>query len=280
MWNFAGKYNSDNKVIRWLSFLQRRGERLRWVYGEETWVYFTRRIVLSPNPIMKNPNDVAVVNLLHVFQPEAQKNTMMSSLRYMDPNKADDTYIYLPNMRRVLRGEAGQRSVPVLGGISAMDDFDGFDGRTPEFTYKFVGEQKVLMIRDNKLHASTLVEKKPTELLHYSENYSLVDNYVIDIFSKDPKYPQGKKRIYVDKETLNISYTVVWDRAGKFWKLWDIVYIVKPIPGDVPSLVQAGAWGIDAQFGMANFVASDIIINERDLRWDDVSPAAMLKKGR
>lgn len=282
MWNYAGHYMGDEQAITWVSLMQRKGERLRWTIAKHDWVYFTSRTVLPPKPVMNNPNNVAVAALLHVQEPEASKNTMTLSIRYMDPSKPDDTYIYLPNMRRVLRGDAGQRSVPVFGVISSLDDFNGFDGRTPEFTYKLVGEQKMLACMDNNFFASTLDihRKKVTEMPFYTDNYSIVDAYVIDIIPKDPKYPQSKKRIWMEKESLGILYTVAWDRAGKFWKFSSDTWMPVPIPGDEPTLIMAGSYVLDIQFGMDNMVTGDFIINKKGMKWNDVNPAAMLMKGR
>jgi hypothetical protein len=284
MWNYEGRYVLDDQIQSEIPSWQiRKGEDMRWTTPTIYWLYLTNRIAHPPKPIWNNPSNLAKAMLLHYMEPPSMRNTMTLSWRYMDPNKVDDTYIYLPNMRRVLRGEAGQRSVPVMGVISALDDFNVFDGRTPEFTYKLVGEQKMLACTNNTLHPDQLRAKQGWPLKEFpypTTGWEVVDTYVIDIFPKDPKYPQSRKRIWIDKQNLHAYHGVGWDRAGTFWKFWMAIYEVGPMPADAPILVFSAFHGHDVQFGMNTMAMATQKFNTGKVKYEDVLPASLVKRGR
>jgi hypothetical protein len=278
MWNYAGRYVADDQAFESLSYIQRKGEPVRSNVARITWLYFTNRAFVPPVPRMSSENNLAYAMHLFYVSPENLKNMQTLALRYMDAeNKADETYLYLPNLRRVLRGDSGQRAVPLQGNLSALDDFNVFDGKTDDFTYTLVGEQKVL----NPPRESSQIPKKLEKIGIPSEGWVPEDVYVIDIVAKDPVYPQSKKRVWMDKERLMMYYAVAWDRAGKLWKLWHIPgkWYVK---GDTRIfLAPPEGFVVDMQFGMTNaMTCSELAINAGDKSWDNMSPAAMVKKAR
>lgn len=281
MWNFDCRYILDEELdhARGASFEKRRGEDLRWNNAYLITLYFKGRLAVSPKPDLPNPLGLYKAGMVHFLNPDSIKNTITLTYRYVDPNKPDDTYLYLPSMRRVLRAEAGQRSTPLLGNIAALDDLRGFDGRIPEFTYTVVREQKVLAITENTFLPKPSAWKKKDLPFPY-DNYEIRDTYVIDIKPKDPKYPQSKKRIWLDKENGgNIYYSVAWDRAGKLWKVWMLPFKRHAMLGDKFPTV-GGAFGVDVQFGMATYYSADITVNDQKYTYSDFSPASLLKRGR
>ncbi|MBI5605806.1 MAG: DUF1329 domain-containing protein [Deltaproteobacteria bacterium] len=280
MWNFQARYIWDDTHENGVSFERRRGEDVRYNMLEQIWVYFKNRISCNPKPVMPNPNGLFRAQLLHFKKPDSIKNTMNLSYRHADPKKPDETYIYLPSMRRVLRAEAGQRSTPLLGSTQALDDFNGFDGNTNEFTYTIVKEQKVLAImRGVKLTMNEAMGWNKKDVPFPYDGYEIRDAYVIDIKPKDPRYPQSKKRIWIDKEARNALYTIAWDRAGKVWKLWQEAYKVLPVGNDT-FLAVNGVFGLDVQFGLVTYFLSDSEINTCRYDYNDVTPQALLKRAR
>ncbi len=280
MWNFQARYIWDDHHDNGISYERRRGEDLRYKMLEQIWIYFKNRIICNPNPVMPTPNGLFRAQLLHFKTPDSIKNTMNLSYRYADPKKPDDTYIYLPSMRRVLRAEAGQRSTPLLGSTQALDDFNGFDGNTNEFTYTLVKEQKVLAImRGVKLTQKEAMGWNKKDVPFPYDGYEIRDAYVIDIKPKDPRYPQSKKRVWIDKEARQVLYTIAWDRAGKVWKVWQEAYKSIPVGNDT-FLAVSGVFGVDVQFGMATYYLPDSEINTCRYNYNDVTPQALLKRAR
>jgi hypothetical protein len=113
-----------------------------------------------------------------------------------------------------------------------------------------------------------------------TENWMLKDVYVIDIIPKDEKYPQGRKRIWVDKETCWPYYAAAWDRAGALWKIWQLAGTVHPTNSGTTVPYMKGMLGMDIQLGYAVNMFADWNINGNGLKEADVSPASMRKKAR
>ncbi|MFH1155920.1 MAG: DUF1329 domain-containing protein, partial [Pseudomonadota bacterium] len=285
MWNYDSKYWCDEALDTGMggSFEKRRGEEVRFNTATSFWLFFTNRMVLDPKPDLPNPLGLYKVLLFHYLKPPSIKNTITLSYRYIDQSKQDDTYLYLPSMRRVIRAEAGQRSTPILGSTQALDDFVAFDGRIPDFTYTLVREQKVLAVVDSHMTleiANAAKKANAQDLPVDTLGYEVRDMYVIDVVPKDSKYPQSRKRIWVDKETLWTYYAVAWDRAGNVWKIWLQDTKSYPMPQGQQSVYTNGMIGCDLQFGMATLYVPDNKINSSNFTYNDVTPQALLKRAR
>ena len=278
MWNFDSRYVYDDyrDTSKGGSYEKRRGETVRWNTAELSGCYFRNRFFSKQKPNLPNPISLFNAMIMRFILPDSIKNTMLLTYRYVDSKKSDDIYMYLPSMRRVLRAEASQRSTPVQGSVSATDDFGGFLGRIPEFTYTFIKEQKILAIMDSKFTGKVARSWKKGDLPFPYEGYQVRDAYVIEIRPKDPKYPQSRKRIWVDKETLQVPYAAAWDRAGKIWKVWLNYQKTATSPAGEKYITMDGNFGADLQFGMANSYASDILFNT-NLSYEDFIPSALLK---
>jgi hypothetical protein len=282
MWNYDGRYDNDDRDERRMNAITRRkGERVKSTETRVAWLMLTNRMILDPKPLYPTPTNLKTTHFLHFTAPESMKNTILMDYRYLDLNKADETFVYLPTLRRVLRGEAGQRSTPIQSVCFSLDDMNVFDGRTSEFTYKLVGEQKVLACRNS--NNAEVIKKAwpPTKVPSFaSKTWDVVDTYVIDIFSRNPKYPQSKKRVWMDKENLHIYYGVIWDRAGAFWKLYEISFTPLPIPGDSPMILMSGHYALDVQFGFIAHTTGLETVGNVGLKYDEFTHAALLKMGR
>ena len=62
----------------------------------------------------------------------------------MDPNRADDLYIYIPSIRRIRRATTTQRCQTLAPSEFNLDDINSFNGKITDFNYKFLGEKKML----------------------------------------------------------------------------------------------------------------------------------------
>lgn len=281
MWNHDSNYWCDDAFDRagGGSFEKRRGEPVRRNNSQFLWVFFKGRVVEDPKPDLANPIGLYKAMLMHFVSPESVKNTMMLSYRFIDSSKPDDTYLYLPSMRRVLRAEATQRSTPVTGSTLSMDDFNCFDGRIPDFRYTLVAEQKILAVADSKIGPKAGKNVKNDLPIEF-DNYELRDVYVVDVVSKNPKYPQSKKRIWVDKESLWAYWGVAYDRAGKLWKIMQHGTKSWPLPGGQQGTFTNTQLGVDLQFGMANYYIADFVYNKSRFTYNDVTPQTLLRRAR
>ncbi|MGA2516160.1 MAG: DUF1329 domain-containing protein [Thermodesulfobacteriota bacterium] len=282
MWNFTYRYMRDDWIGPMTAFSKRKGEPITFNISDEIIVEFVNRMYDDPKPNMKDPIGLQYAEWIRYSVPVNVRNFQMLIYRYLDPRKSDDTYLYLPTLRRVLRGEAGQRSTPIQGQNQALDDFQGFDGRIQDFTYKYIREQKLLGVADSKLNVG-LVRKQTAQaggvLFFDDDNWEVRDVYVIDIIPKNATYPQSRKRIYIDKENPTIYHAAVWDRAGNPWKFWSFEFAKRPCAdGDTASSIEHN-FGLDVQFGYGQTTTMDYKLNGHGFKYNDIMPSAMSKRG-
>lgn len=284
MWNYNYRYMRDDLAHQpSIQYTQRKGESTTYLIMVETSTSFINRLFDSPKPTSATPAKLQVGQILQDTYPPDIKDTMTLTYRYLDVRKADDTYLYIPSMRRVLRAEAGERATPIQGIMYALDDFfGGFDAKTFQFTYKFLREQKVLACTESTItmdRAKKIYAENGHRSPWPSENWSLRDAYVIEATPKDPRYPQSKKVIYFDKEALATLYTGAWDRAGKLWKIFGFIGRRIPLPNGDSQTYLACQWGADLQFGVGTTFTNDFFkLYGNNVTYTDMLPSALVKK--
>jgi hypothetical protein len=284
MHNYNYRYIWEDSVGPARDAEKRRGESVTNIDFDQQSISFIGRLIEPPKPFFKNPAELQFAQVLAYTYPSSYRGQVLLTYKYLDQKKSDEVYIYLPTMRRVLRGDASQRSTPIQGTTQAFDDFNGgFEGKVQEFTYKFLGERKVmgsLTSPFNIAMSKKLQAEGGGTLPFSSENWEVRDAYVMEINSKDPKYPQSKKVIYVDKDTLMILHASAWDRAGKLWKNWLCNWRTYELPNGDKAHTNVGQLGIDIQVGFATFFTMDNKMVGNGLKYVDVMPSALAKISR
>src|SRR5438093_591121 len=73
--------------------------------------FWTGRLYVDPKPEKPNPNGYrSQLGLYPVLEPFDLKGVGAVGQRYIDPTKQDDSWLYLPSLRRVRRLSTAQRS--------------------------------------------------------------------------------------------------------------------------------------------------------------------------
>jgi hypothetical protein len=103
-------------------------------------------------------------------------------LRYDDPRKADDSWAYIPSLRRVRRISVEVKSDSLLGTDHTLEDFYGFNGRPMEHNWEYVGTAQAP--RGWRVRANT-------ETVYYGPNgWAVKDDYALrltDSHEADPE---------------------------------------------------------------------------------------------
>ena len=122
-------------------------------YGRETWrisqgeyrrTYFSARADLLPETTELEPGtNVEWAEYFDVKSPFDLRGTMFLLYRYRD-GKEDDTWAYIPALRRVRRIAATQKSDSLLGTEFTLEDFYMFSGYVWDHAWEYKGEQTLL----------------------------------------------------------------------------------------------------------------------------------------
>jgi hypothetical protein len=194
-------------------------------------LYFRERLVVDPKPEMPSKDDARYKEALYpIVEPFDLKGTGFTLNRYLDHNRQDDTWLYLPQLRRVRRLSSAQRSDALFGQDTDQDSYAGYAGNVAWMAWKYLGEKTIL----GSFHSENL----PVKWLPPSGNYMHDDVWeprdvvIVEGVSRLPQYAYSKRVIYIDKEVTRIPYTDMYDQAGELWKIWVNNYKVahRPIP--------------------------------------------------
>lgn len=179
---------------------------------------YTGRLIVDPKPNLPNTEDLRFKESLHpLSEPFDLKGVGATFYRYNDPNRQDDSWLYLPQLRRVRRLSTAQRSDALFGQDADVDSYYGYNGHIAWMDWKFLGERTVLAA----VHGQhTPVKWQEPEDWVFDDAWELRKVYVVEGTSKLPQYAYGKRILFIDKEGWVVTHSDIYDRAGQLWKVW------------------------------------------------------------
>lgn len=242
MWNQYYKPTPDDWIIpeSYMQFAKRADEKnvsiSRSVYNS---LRFSGRTMLDPRPEL--PHNPFKLFWASIYSSRTAPFKDMATLtwRYKDPLKNDDMWTYVPTLRRTIRMVSSERANPINGTPYTWDGYFGFDGKIPLFSYKLLKEQKVLALVNQKTDADDLPKGGWRHPVYFAptDPYELVDSYLIEIKSKDTRYPSARRNVWIMKFNYWITYAEVFDKSDSFWKGYNQTFQVRPLLNDQPFAV-------------------------------------------
>ena len=177
------------------------------------------RTEAAPLPALPNPQGVlAKAGEFPVIEPFDLKGVGGLGYRYLDASKQDDTWIYLPSLRRVRRLSSAQRSDALFGQDVDVDSYGGYAGQIPWFNWKLLGSKAMLASGHNE-HLPP-VPCKGDGGVTFCDNWELLPKmWILEGTPKFAGYAYSKRIIFLDNETFFIPYTDVYDHGGQLWKV-------------------------------------------------------------
>lgn len=230
MYNFErGRYFTDDLAVRWFDAetgsIRGAGNgqsydiERHFVLDNLRVLRYVGRTEHEPMPTMPNPDKVLQKSGQYpVIEPFDLKGVGGISYRFLEPYRHDDTWLYLPSLRRVRRLSTAQRSDALFGQDVDVDTYGGYAGKIPWFEWKLLGERSML--------ASGLGEEfppKPCESdggVTFCSNWNLRPKiWILEGTPKLPGYAYSKRVIFMDGATGFILYTDLYDQGGELWKV-------------------------------------------------------------
>jgi len=223
MWNHYYRWRSDGYSYNdgYYYTSQRKGGSVSSTQSQIDMLFFSHRTAVDPKPILPNAHDLFSALWLNT-RTGVNKDMVTLAWRYNDPTKFDDMWTYIPTLRRTIRMVSSERANPVRGTPFTWDDFYGFDGRVMDFTPTLVGEPKIVALMNQK---TKCIKGTPyaTGYTHPvvsgpSDPLELRDMYCIDVVPKNPRHPESKKTLWIEKNIFHVMYSHVYDKQGNLWK--------------------------------------------------------------
>ena len=172
---------------------------------------------IDPKPTIPGYENIEYMRMYRTLSPRDVSGTASLEVRYWDPDKGDDFWIYIPSIRRVRRLPTSARSSTRAPADYCWDDGAGWSGKTPSFNWKYLGERKIL----RNFPKITPFRHERGEVMAPSEDtdWYLGDAYIIEQTPKDPKSYLIPKRFYqVNKDSFCMAGIWVFDKKGELWK--------------------------------------------------------------
>jgi hypothetical protein len=235
MWDFDYQWNGAGGNANFFYSYWDRGEQLPLYYqGTGRTVELSHRP--EPEYLDENNGDI--------FRGEKRKNAfgvqvdapfdargiMLLSYRYKSTDKPrseaknDDTWVYVPTLRRVRRISAAQRTDAVAGTDFTFDDLFSFAGIVPQYEWECLGEKQILAPMNSQVKAYPYDKEHnfgPYGLSYADDRWELRDSFVVRMTPKNADHPYHHKDLYLDKQTLVAHYSFAYDQKEELWKiLW------------------------------------------------------------
>jgi hypothetical protein len=207
----------------------------------------------------QNPLDLAAQQHAIVTSPADLNGTASLLWRFHDPDKEDESWTYVPALRRVRKISPTNRSDGFLGSDLSQDDGSFFDGKPESFTWKLVGEREGYVLADPASLTGTV--KRTAHQDGYAEEWSpsqkvvgyqdqswtgvgwapiapvLVRRklWVVEAVPRDPFYLFKRIEIALDQETFQGVWSRKFDAQGGLLRsLQFLVYAAQPTPTGEP----------------------------------------------
>ena len=119
--------------------------------------------------------------------------------------KNDDTWVYVPTLRRVRRICSAQRTDAVSGTDFTFDDLRSFAGIVPQYEWKCLGEMDIIAPMNTKVAAYPYTKDHnfgPYGLSYADDRWELRHAVKIRFIPNNADHPYHHKDIYIDKQTL------------------------------------------------------------------------------
>jgi hypothetical protein len=150
LWRIASSH--DVLAIDWVG---RKGLERQVVLESNTLYYEGVPPELRPK---ENPLDLAAQQLATVTAPNDLAGTASLTWRFRAADKRDQSWTYVPALRRVRQVSPANRSDGFLGSDMSQDDGAIFDGKPEDFTWKLVGAREGLVLADPASLAGKVVQ--------------------------------------------------------------------------------------------------------------------------
>jgi hypothetical protein len=198
----------------------------------------------------RNPDRMEKYFTTLITHPFDVQGTAIMTWRYLAGKKPDDSFGYVPAIRRVRRMSPANRSDSFVGSDLTMDDSNGYDGKVAAFRWKLQGQQEaivpyydqnlVTVVQNRKGEWHTTRDAKETIYGYAKDGWQGAPwaptndiwvkrpVYILEIESKDKYYNYGTCYLWVDRETYFCNYKVIYDRSGKYWRTFyksDTAYV-------------------------------------------------------
>jgi hypothetical protein len=232
LWNFDRAWSGDGSHSEWYYSYWDRGEELPLYYeGTSKTVILSHRVeevYVPENGDMFRGEKRKTAFGIDVKAPFDARGIMLMTYRYKaseNPEastKNDDTWVYVPTLRRVRRISSAQRTDAVSGTDFTMDDLRSFAGIVPQYEWECLGEMDLIAPMNSKVGGYPYEKDHnfgPYGLSFADDRWELRHAVKVRFVPNNSDHPYKYKDIYFDLQTYTALYSFAYDRKDELWKI-------------------------------------------------------------
>lgn len=215
MWNWEKTYYRDDMPAGFLASNIDASGFTRNAFAEKLVMRFDTRLEADPKPLYQ-PNPKGIDNILAYgyYAPYNVAGMIQLTYRYYDPDKEDDTWMYIPAMRRVRRMSTAQRQDRMPAGMNFIyDTNEGFQGKLARWHWKYLGKKVMLSPANGTTQLQIDLKGHMTGV---DNRYYRTTMYIVE-GTPEKAITVSKIKLYIDSERLLIPYAVNYDVKGRPW---------------------------------------------------------------
>jgi hypothetical protein len=231
MWNHEQKtVYTDNIGCGWnVELVNSKGERERF-FGSNFWrrMMWRGRLYMDPKPVVAHDPAIGYTEQwgpLH--DPNDLKGAGVLNFRYVSPDVPDDSYLYLPELRKVRRLSMANRSDAFWGTDLDIDSIWTWNSKLSFWTFKFLGTHKML----DAFHGGGYAQREAwcsqpdgvsgLKAFVWCLPHELREQAVVEGTPTGfSQYAFSKRILYIDKESYMSQYNEGYDQGGQLCKTW------------------------------------------------------------
>ncbi len=232
MWNFDYAWRGAGGGASFYYSYWDRGEELPLYYeGSSKSVVLSHRIeqeyAADGGDVFRNEKRKNAFGV-DVTAPFDARGIMLMSYRYKSTDmpraeaKNDDTWVYVPTLRRVRRISTAQRTDSISGTDFTFDDLSSFAGIVPQYEWECLGEMDIIAPVNTKVKGYPYERDHnfgPYGLSFADDRWEMRKAVKIRMIPKNPDHPYHHKDIYIDKQTMKALYSFAYDQKEELWKI-------------------------------------------------------------
>ena len=189
-------------------------------------IQFTQAINLDENRIISevpNPDNVAT-KIISLYTYPADKAGGGVLIHQYTDDRPDDTWLYLPSLRRVRRAPTLDYGAQI-DGESTMDEMGAFfRGRINDWNWKLLDKKELYVPANNygmwKLGTPDKEECLAGDINPESLRYELRRVWVVEATAKeDTDHPYSKRVIHADEDSWYAMVGDNYDKRGNLWRM-------------------------------------------------------------
>ena len=230
-WNFDSNTRGDSSRLKHTGSIvdcrsghERESVTNRW---ELSWI---GRCDVPPIPKIAdadNKRGIARTFFQRHLAPPDFVDTSLLEVRYRD-HREEDLWVYTAAFRRIRRYPTSQRTDTIDGTDMIYDDQDGWYTHPTRNAYTAQGRADLLVSRHQ---APGNLQRTESQGFWSGLQRERANHWVVEVVNKEPEYIYSRQIWYLDPETWQMNFKVMYNRRGELWKLYEFCHHEFPSHG-------------------------------------------------